>query len=88
MTSTFLVIGASTGLGRETARALAREHRVVIAGRNPEADVKVDLRSLADIARAAGERRALGPFAGIVCNAGRRRRRRCSPPTSSRRRSR
>jgi len=70
MTSTYLVIGASTGLGRETARALARDHRVVVAGRNAEADVNVDLRDLADIARAAGELRALGPFAGVVCNAG------------------
>ena len=70
MTSTFLVIGASTGLGRETARALRRDHTVIVAGRNAEADVKVDLRSLADIARAAAELRTRGPFTGIVCNAG------------------
>lgn len=70
MTSPFLIIGASTGLGRETARSLARDHRVITAGRNAEADVKVDLRSLADVTRAAKELAALGPFAGIVCNAG------------------
>jgi NAD(P)-dependent dehydrogenase (short-subunit alcohol dehydrogenase family) len=70
MTSTYLVIGASTGLGRETARALARDHRVIVAGRNAEADVNVDLRDLADVARAASELRAKGPFAGVVCNAG------------------
>jgi len=70
MTSTFLVVGASTGLGRATAHALARDHRVVIAGRHAEADVKVDLRSLRDVTRAGTELAALGPFAGIVCNAG------------------
>jgi|GEM_PF-4103410 len=69
-TSPFRVIGASTGLGRETARALARDHKVITAGRHAETDVKVELRDLADVARAAGELRALGPFAGIVCNAG------------------
>lgn len=66
-TSPFLVVGASQGLGRATARRL--DH-VVVAGRNAEADVRVDLRDLADVARAAGELRARGPFAGIICNAG------------------
>jgi len=70
MTSTFVVIGASTGLGRATADSLARDHRVVIVGRNAEADIKADLRDLADVARAADEVRALGPLAGIACNAG------------------
>jgi len=68
-TSPFLVIGASQGLGRATARRLG-PGPVVVAGRNPEADVRVDLRDLSDVARAAGELRARGPFAGIVCNAG------------------
>jgi NAD(P)-dependent dehydrogenase (short-subunit alcohol dehydrogenase family) len=70
MTSQYLIIGASTGLGRATARALARDHHIIVAGRNAEADVSVDLRDLADVARAATELRTKGPFAGIVCNAG------------------
>ncbi|HEY0255012.1 MAG TPA: SDR family NAD(P)-dependent oxidoreductase [Kofleriaceae bacterium] len=70
MTSTFLVIGASTGLGRATAETLARTHRVITVGRHAGADVKADLRSLDDIARAAAELKRFGPFAGIACNAG------------------
>ena len=70
MTSTFLVIGASTGLGRATAASLARDHRVVTVGRHDGADVKADLRDLGDISRAAARLRELGPFAGIACNAG------------------
>lgn len=65
-TSPFLVIGASTGLGRETAKRLGN---VVTAGRSG-ADVQVDLRDLASVARAADELKRRGPFAGIVCNAG------------------
>lgn len=70
MTSTFLVIGASTGLGAATAARLAKHGRVVVAGRNPGADVRVDLRDVADLARAARELQALGPYHGVVCNAG------------------
>ncbi|HEY4182575.1 MAG TPA: SDR family NAD(P)-dependent oxidoreductase [Kofleriaceae bacterium] len=69
-TSTYLVIGASTGLGRATATALRAQHRVVTIGRRPEDEIKADLRDLADIARAANEAKALGPLAGIACNAG------------------
>nr|HEX4312826.1 SDR family NAD(P)-dependent oxidoreductase [Kofleriaceae bacterium] len=71
-TKTFLVIGASTGLGRATAAALARDpgHRVVTAGRHRGADLAVDLRDLGDIARAADAAARLGPLAGIACNAG------------------
>lgn len=70
MTSTYLVIGASTGLGRATTEALAREHRVITVGRHTGADIKCDLTKLPDITRAAAEAKALGPFAGIACNAG------------------
>jgi NAD(P)-dependent dehydrogenase (short-subunit alcohol dehydrogenase family) len=70
MTSTYLVVGASTGLGRALAERLSRKHRVLVAGRNKEADVSVDLRDLASVERAADEVRAKGPLAGIVCNAG------------------
>lgn len=70
MTSTFLVIGASTGLGRATADTLARDHRVITVGRHAGADITCDLRSLPDVARAANEANRLGPFAGIACNAG------------------
>lgn len=80
MSTTYLVIGASTGLGRATARALARHHRVVVAGRDvaqaraavPAATdaVAVDLASLASVRRFTDEVAALGPFEGVVCNAG------------------
>jgi NAD(P)-dependent dehydrogenase (short-subunit alcohol dehydrogenase family) len=70
MTSTYLVIGASTGLGRATAAALRRTHRVVTVGRNADADIKADLRRPSDVARAAAEAKQLGPLAGIACNAG------------------
>lgn len=70
MTSTFLVIGASTGLGRATAEALARSHRVVTVGRHAGADIPADLRNLDDVARAAAAAKPRGPFAGIACNAG------------------
>jgi NAD(P)-dependent dehydrogenase (short-subunit alcohol dehydrogenase family) len=68
----YLVVGASTGLGRATAVALAAAgHRVVVAGRGEGSDVRVDLRDLGDVARAAGELAAMGvPFDGVVCNAG------------------
>lgn len=70
MSATFLVIGSSTGLGRATANALARAHRVVTVGRHAGADIQCDLRNLDDIRRAAGEAKAVGPVAGIACNAG------------------
>jgi NAD(P)-dependent dehydrogenase (short-subunit alcohol dehydrogenase family) len=79
-TKQYVVVGASTGLGRAAARRLAREHRVIVAGRDldrtrgavPEASeaMRVDLTSLADVARFAGELAAVGPLDGIVCNAG------------------
>lgn len=69
-TSTFLVIGASTGLGRATADALAREHRVVTVGRHAGATIRADLRDLGEVGRAAAEAKQLGPLAGIACNAG------------------
>lgn len=69
-TSTFLVIGASTGLGRATARCLARDHRVITVGRHAGADIRADLRDSGDVARAATEAKACGPLAGIACNAG------------------
>lgn len=70
MTSTYLVVGASTGLGHALAERLSRKHRVLVAGRNKEADVSVDLRELASVERAATEVRAKGPLTGIICNAG------------------
>lgn len=70
MTSRFLVIGASTGLGRATCRALARDREVVTVGRHAGADIQADLRDLAAVARAAREARQRGPFHGIACNAG------------------
>jgi NAD(P)-dependent dehydrogenase (short-subunit alcohol dehydrogenase family) len=85
MTSTrqprpLVVVGASTGLGRATARLLAADHPVIVAGRDvartraavpAAADaVAVDLRSLADVRRCAGELAARGPLGGLVCNAG------------------
>lgn len=80
MTRTIVVVGASTGLGRATARALARDARVIVAGRDvartraavpaAHAAMRVDLESLADVARFARELAAHGPLDGIVCNAG------------------
>ena len=80
MARTFVVVGASTGLGRATARALARTDRVIVAGRDvartqaavpgAHAALRVDLTSLGDVARFAGELAAHGPLDGIVCNAG------------------
>ena len=80
MTRTFVVVGASTGLGRETARRLARDHRVIVAGRDVErmraavpdahATLRVDLADLADVARFTDELSAHGPLDGVVCNAG------------------
>ncbi len=76
-TRTFVVVGASTGLGRAAARQLAREHRVIVAGRDVERTrsavpgaecVRVDLTDLADVARLCTE---LPPeIDGLVCNAG------------------
>lgn len=80
---TFIVTGATRGLGLATARALAvnRDHRVVLAVRDAErgrrvaaaiggnvAVVRLDLASLASVAQfAAGWRE---PLAGLVNNAG------------------
>jgi NAD(P)-dependent dehydrogenase (short-subunit alcohol dehydrogenase family) len=80
MARTFVVVGASTGLGRETARRLARDHRVIVAGRDVERTraavpgsamaLRVDLADLGDVARFTAELAAYGPFDGLVCNAG------------------
>jgi NAD(P)-dependent dehydrogenase (short-subunit alcohol dehydrogenase family) len=74
-----VVVGASTGLGRATARLLAADHPVIAAGRDvaatraavPAAEVlPVDLARLADVRRLAADLAARGPIAGLVCNAG------------------
>ncbi|MCE9575904.1 MAG: SDR family NAD(P)-dependent oxidoreductase [Deltaproteobacteria bacterium] len=78
-----LVIGASTGLGRATARAFLRaDATVVAAGRDvdairaalagpaPVAIGKVDLADLADVHRFARATAAGPPLDAIVCNAG------------------
>jgi NAD(P)-dependent dehydrogenase (short-subunit alcohol dehydrogenase family) len=80
MARTFVIVGASTGLGRETARVLAGEHRVIVAGRDVErvraavpaahAVLRVDLTKLGDVARFVTELAAHGPLDGVVCNAG------------------
>jgi NAD(P)-dependent dehydrogenase (short-subunit alcohol dehydrogenase family) len=79
MSRTFVVVGASTGLGRATARVLAREHRVIVAGRDvaklraehPEATVlAVDLASLADVKRFTDELAGHAPLHGLALNAG------------------
>lgn len=76
-TRTFVVVGASSGLGRAAARELAREHRVIVAGRDVERTkaavpgaecVRVDLADLADVARLCKE--LPGGIDGLVCNAG------------------
>ena len=77
MTKTFVIVGASTGLGRAAARVLSRRHRVIVAGRDvaqlriavPRAEaMRVDLADLADVARFAG---ALPQrIDGLICNAG------------------
>jgi len=79
-TKKFVVVGASTGLGRAAARGLAREHRVIVAGRDVERTraavpdaahaLRVDLTSLADVRRFTEELAALGPLDGVICNAG------------------
>lgn len=80
MARTFVVVGASSGLGREAARVLARTERVIVAGRDVErtraavpaaaAVLRVDLADLGDVARFCAELAPHGPLAGIVCNAG------------------
>jgi len=62
MSKTYVVVGASSGLGQETARVLAREHRVIVCGRDPErlidavpgakSAIRVDLTDLRDVERA------------------------------------
>jgi NAD(P)-dependent dehydrogenase (short-subunit alcohol dehydrogenase family) len=80
VTSPFVVVGASTGLGRATALRLLRDnHRVLVAGRDlartqaavPAATaLRVDLSDLADVRRFTAELATHGPLAGIICNAG------------------
>src|ERR1700753_3408726 len=70
MPNTFLVIGASTGLGRATSQALARDHAVVTVGRHAGGDIACGLTKLGAAARAAATARRRGPFTGIACNAG------------------
>jgi NAD(P)-dependent dehydrogenase (short-subunit alcohol dehydrogenase family) len=76
---TFVVIGASTGLGRATANHLAETHRVIVAGRDvaqlrvavPRATpLAIDLRDLASVKQCADELATHGPIDGIACNAG------------------
>jgi len=69
MPSRFLVIGASTGLGKATTETLARDHEVITVGRHAGATVKADLRNLDEVKRAASELKGQS-FAGIACNAG------------------
>lgn len=82
MTKTYVIVGASTGLGRATARKLAADpaHRVIVAGRDVErtraavpgaADVLgVDLSDLASTVRFADQLAAMGTIDGLICNAG------------------
>lgn len=82
MTKTYVIVGASTGLGRATARTLSRDpdHRVIVAGRNvaelrvavPNASdiLRVDLADLADTARFATELTSFARLDGLICNAG------------------
>lgn len=78
---TFVIVGASTGLGRATARHLSRAHRVIVGGRDARrtraavpaaaAVLPVDLTDLGDVERFAGElARVHGPIDGVICNAG------------------
>jgi NAD(P)-dependent dehydrogenase (short-subunit alcohol dehydrogenase family) len=79
MTKRFVIVGASTGLGRATATALVRAGAdVIVAGRDLErtraavpaasAALRVDLADLSDVARFASELH--GPIDGLICNAG------------------
>jgi len=80
MSQTFVIIGASTGLGHATARALARDHRVIVAGRDVAklraahpravAVLAVDLASLDDAKRFGRELANHGPIHGLALNAG------------------
>ena len=80
MSQTFVVIGASTGLGHATARELARDHRVIVAGRDvarlraehpgAAAVLAVDLASLDDAKRFGRELVSHGPIHGLALNAG------------------
>ena len=77
---TFVVVGASTGLGRAVARELAREHDVIACGRDVDKTraavpgakevLRVDLTDLADVARLGDELATRGKLDGIICNAG------------------
>jgi NAD(P)-dependent dehydrogenase (short-subunit alcohol dehydrogenase family) len=80
MPKTIAIIGASTGLGCAAANVLAREHRVIVCGRDVERTraavpgaaeaLRVDLNELADVARLGDELAARGPLDALVCNAG------------------
>ena len=80
MAATYVVIGASRGLGREVTRALARAgHRVIAGVRDPDGSRlangsvearAVELGDLASVQRFAADLVATGGIAGIVCNAG------------------
>jgi len=80
MTKTIAIIGASSGLGRATARTLARSHRVIACGRDVErtraavpgaAEVlAVELGTLTTVQRLADDLERLGPIDALVCNAG------------------
>jgi NAD(P)-dependent dehydrogenase (short-subunit alcohol dehydrogenase family) len=80
MSQTFVIIGASTGLGHATARELARDHRVIVAGRDvaklraehprAAAVLAVDLASLEDAKRFGRELADHGPIHGLALNAG------------------
>jgi NAD(P)-dependent dehydrogenase (short-subunit alcohol dehydrogenase family) len=81
MPRTFVIVGASRGLGRAAARRLASQHRVVVGGRDVEhtraavpaaaAVLPIDLTDLGDVERFAAElARAHGPIDGVICNAG------------------
>lgn len=81
MTKTIAIIGATTGLGRATARVLARDHHVIACGHDvartraavPRAAevLRVELTDLADVRRFADELAAPGVHIdALICNAG------------------
>lgn len=82
MSRTVVIVGASTGLGHATARALARDAdwRLIVAGRDvarlraehprAAAVLPVDLASLEDAKRFGRELAQHGPIHGLALNAG------------------